>query len=127
MHFSHDCDPTRDLFSEREKVEKFVSVRYTHPVLDYIFESNSYIHCDAPDEVDAYNNPLYASIYNWFIPSSMWKEFQCVCRHMTRNERDELSYERLKNIEDEKKEFIKSELLRFRQLGESVDQTGRCT
>ena len=123
-HFSHDSDPYSDLFSKRHKVEIFISVQYTHPVLDFIIEQGVQLHCDAPDEVDATNNPLYSCIHNWFIPFDIWTEFQHVCSHMTQKERDELCSIRLNNIEYDKKEFVKGEIVRRRQWCQSVDQTG---
>ncbi len=125
--FAHDSDPYTDLFLEGHTVEKIISVRYTHPILDYIIEQGVHIYCDAPDEVDAYNNPLYGCIHNWFIPFSIWEEFQYVCQHMTQKERGELCAMRLDKIECDKKEFIKDEIVRLRQLSQSVDQTGCCT
>ena len=125
--FSHDTDPYTDLFSERQKVEKVISVQYTHPILDYVIEQGVQIHCDAPDEVDAYNNPLYGCIHNWFIPFSIWEEFLYICQHMTQEERDELCSMRLDKIECDKKEFIKDEIVRLQELSQSLDQTDCCT
>ena len=72
--------------------------------------------CDANHEVGAFDNPFYALLHNWFVPTNVWNEFQ---KSMKTSENaskiSELLSERKKNIEYEKRRYIKKYAKRIKK------------
>lgn len=100
-------DVYQDSFSVCKPLS-YVTVPYKHPVIDFCIENEVLMVCDANHEVCAFDNPFYALLHNWFVPTNVWNEFQ---KSMKTSENaskiSELLSEREKNIEYEKRRYIK--------------------
>lgn len=85
----------------------YVTVPYKHPVIDFCIENEVLMACDANHEVGAFDNPFYALLHNWFVPTNVWNEFQKSMKTIDNAKRSELLNKRKMNIEHEKKRYIR--------------------
>lgn len=73
--------------------------------------------CDANHEVGAFDNPFYALLHNWFVPTNVWNEFQ---KSMKTSENaskiSELLSKRKRNIEHEKRRYIRKYIKRTKKV-----------
>ena len=97
----------KDFFSVCEP-SSYVAVSYSHPVIDYCIENEVLMACDANHEVGAFDNPFYASLHKWFVPTDVWNKFQqSVAIHSNTTKKIEMIEKRRENITYEKRRYIR--------------------
>jgi hypothetical protein len=113
LYDDYFCVSYKDFFSVCEP-SSHVAVSYSHPVIDYCIENNVLMICDANHDVDVFNNPFYASLHKWFLPTNIWNRFQQI--HSDKVEKNELINKRRANIAYEEKRYIKKYANRVNKL-----------
>ena len=80
--------------------------------------------CDANHEVGAFDNPFYASLHNWFVPTDIWNKFQqLVAIPADKTKKNELIDRRRNNIAYEKRRYIRKYAKRVKKaLEESTEK-----
>ena len=104
LYDDYVCVSYKNFFSVCEP-SSHVAVSYSHPVIDYCIENNVLITCDVNHEVDVFNNPFYASLHQWVLPTTIWNNFQQI--HLDKVKKKELVDKRRSNIAYEKRRYIK--------------------
>ena len=95
----------------------YVTVPYKHPVIDFCIENEVLMTCDANHEVGAFDNPFYALLHNWFVPTNVWNEFQESMKTSENASKiSELLSKRKRNIEHEKRRYIRKYIKRTKKV-----------
>tara|TARA_B100001989_G_scaffold252838_1_gene236498 strand:+ start:2813 stop:3223 length:411 start_codon:yes stop_codon:yes gene_type:complete len=122
LYDSSFCLAYQDFFSICEP-SSYVAVSYSHPVIDYCIENEVLMACDANHEVGAFDNPFYASLHNWFVPTDIWNKFQqLVAIPADKPKKNELIDRRRNNITYEKRRYIRKHAKRVKKALEESNE-----